>query len=59
MSARVAEAISVSFVRAACVRLARHIVERADNRNPELVRVIQEAMHDPLPEVRFADMEDA
>ena len=48
------EAVSASHVRAACVRLARDIVDLEKNKNNELYRVLEEAKKDPLPEVRFA-----
>ena len=50
------ESISVSFVRAACVRLARDIVSNSENKNYELLRILEEAKKDALPEVRFAEM---
>ncbi len=50
------ESVNISLVRAACVRLARAIIDKnKDNENEnELLRVLQEAKQDPLPEVRFA-----
>ncbi len=48
------EAVNASNVRAACVRLARDIVDLEKNKNNELHRVLEEAKKDPLPEVRFA-----
>lgn len=48
------EAVSASYVRAACVRLVRDIVNLEKNKNNELNRVLEEAKQDPLPEVRFA-----
>ena len=48
------EAVSASYVRAACVRLVRDIVNLEKNKNNELHRVLEEAKQDPLPEVRFA-----
>jgi len=48
------ESVSVSLVRAACVRMARDIANRNKDKNIELVRVLEEAKLDPLPEVRFA-----
>ena len=53
------ESVSVSFVRAACVRLARDIVSNGENQNNELLRILKEAKQDALPEVRFADMTNA
>lgn len=49
------EAISVSLVRAACVRLARDVLSKNQDANSELLRVLQEAREDALPEVRFAE----
>lgn len=48
------EAISVSLVRAECVRLARAFVGGSHDTNDELLRVLEEAKLDALPEVRFA-----
>lgn len=48
------ESVSVSLVRAACVRLTRDILSKSQNKNGELLRIQEEAMHDSLPEVRFA-----
>jgi len=53
------ESVSVSFVRAACVRLARDIVSNGRNKNDELLRILEEAKKDALPEVRFAEMTNA
>ncbi|MBK3759623.1 SIR2 family NAD-dependent protein deacylase [Stutzerimonas frequens] len=53
------ESVSVSFVRAACVRLARDIVNNGENKNDELLRILEEAKQDALPEVRFAEMTNA
>ncbi|RMX05960.1 SIR2 family protein [Corticibacter populi] len=50
------ESVSVSFVRAACVRLARDIVSNGEHQNDELLRILEEAKQDALPEVRFAEM---
>ncbi|HAA45562.1 MAG: hypothetical protein XD36_1557 [Halomonas sp. 54_146] len=50
------ESVSVSFVRAACVRLARDIVGNGEHQNGELLRILKEAKQDALPEVRFAEM---
>ena len=47
-------AISVTFVRAAYVKLARQLLEVEKEVNSELRRVIDQAKADPLPEVRFA-----
>ncbi len=50
------ESVSVSFVRAACVRLARDIIKHGEHQNEELLRILKEAKQDALPEVRFAEM---
>lgn len=50
------ESVSVSFVRAACARLARDIVSSGEHQNDELLRILDEAKQDALPEVRFAEM---
>ena len=50
------EAISVSLVRAACVRLARDIQNGSSGHVGELCRILEEAKLDALPEVRFADL---
>lgn len=48
------EAVSVSLLRAACVRLARDILNAVQDKDCELLRVLEEARRDALPEVRFA-----
>lgn len=50
------EAVSISFVRAACVKLARDILNKTQDQNSELLRILEEARKDALPEVRFAEM---
>ena len=50
------ESISISFVRAACVKLARDLVKTCQHKNIELLRILEEAKHDALPEVRFAEI---
>lgn len=50
------EAINVSLVRAACVRLARDVLNKSQDTNSELLRVLEEARDDALPEVRFAEV---
>lgn len=50
------ESISVSFVRAACVRLASEILRRSDHQHAELKRIVEESMEDALPEVRYAQV---
>lgn len=49
------EAITVSLIRAACVRLARDILNVSKNKNTELLRILETAKQDALPEVRFAE----
>lgn len=51
------EAVSVSLVRAECVRLARAL-EDAGSRGPDSTDWLNAAPSDPLPEVRFALAED-
>lgn len=48
------EAVNASHVRAACVRLAKDIVDLEKDKNNGLHRILEEAKKDPLPEVRFA-----
>jgi hypothetical protein len=49
------EAVSISYVRAKCVILARDILNKEPDRdNGELRRILEAAKADPLPEVRFA-----
>lgn len=48
------EAVSVSLLRAACARLARDILNKSQDENNELLRMLEEASQDALPEVRFA-----
>jgi len=48
------EVVSVSLLRAACVELARDILNKSQDQNCELLRVLEEARQDALPEVRFA-----
>lgn len=55
MSPTSKEAVSISIVRAACVKLAIDIVNKCQHNNSELIRIIEDAKHDPLPEVRFAE----
>ncbi|OYD22779.1 SIR2 family NAD-dependent protein deacylase [Oceanimonas baumannii] len=52
------DSVSISLVRAACVRLARDVLSRSQDKNGELLRVLEEAKQDPLPEVRFAGISD-
>jgi len=49
------ESVSVSFVRAACVRLARDVIYSGEHQSDELLRILDEATRDALPEVRFAE----
>lgn len=53
------ESVSISFVRAACVRLARDIIKHSEHQNEELIRILKKAKQDALPEVRFAEMTNA
>ncbi|MGR6981884.1 hypothetical protein ACUHGC_11080 [Testudinibacter sp. P27/CKL/0425] len=48
------ESVSISVVRAACVKLARDILKDYPN-NINLVKILDMAKQDPLPEVRFAE----
>lgn len=48
------EAVSVSFVRAECVVLAKNILNDVLYQNDELNLILEESMLDALPEVRFA-----
>lgn len=48
------ESISISFVRAACVNLARDIINRDQSNDSELKRILEAAENDALPEVRFS-----
>lgn len=52
------ESVSISFVRAGCVKLASGILKRRSSQHSELVRIVEKAAHDALPEVRFADSND-
>lgn len=52
------EAVSTSLVRAACVRLARDILKINERKSDGLLRVLEEAREDALPEVRFAEFQD-
>ena len=52
------DSVSISLVRAACVRLARDIQLNSQDKNGELLRILEEAKKDPLPEVRFAGISD-
>lgn len=52
------EAISVSLVRIECVRVARAILDKSQAKNNELLRVLEAAKQDALPEVRFAETTD-
>lgn len=51
------EAVSASFIRAACARLARDLLNKKDP-DGKLLQVLEEARQDALPEVRFAEMTD-
>jgi hypothetical protein len=52
------ESVSISLVRAECARLARAILSTRQDANNELIRVLQEAKQDALPEVRFSEATD-
>lgn len=52
------ESVSISLVRAACVRLARDILNKEQNDDVDLKRILEMAKTDPLPEVRFAEITD-
>ena len=47
------KSVSVSLVRAACAKLARDMLNRG-HQDDDLLRILDEAKKDPLPEVRFA-----
>lgn len=49
------EAVSISYVRAACVRLAHDILIQRGEQIEPLQQILKEARNDPLPEVRFAE----
>lgn len=53
------EAVSASLVRASCVRLARDLIKGQASKNEELIRVLNDAKIDPLPEVRFSEDTEA
>lgn len=48
------DAVSISLLRAACVRLTRDVTEKTNIQDEALLRLMEEARNDPLPEVRFA-----
>ncbi|EHF4936967.1 SIR2 family NAD-dependent protein deacylase [Enterobacter hormaechei] len=48
------ESISISLVRAACVKLAKSILDKNIKNTTELSRIINEGADDPLPEVKYA-----
>lgn len=50
------DAVSVSFIRVACVKLAKKILSKTNNQYDELAMVLEEARRDSLPEVRFAEI---
>lgn len=52
------ESISISFVRAECIKFAKDIVAAKNYKEDDLNRIIEEAKSDPLPEVRFAIIDD-
>jgi hypothetical protein len=47
------EAVSVSLIRAACVKFSRDILTMSKNENKDLRRILEDAKSDALPEVRF------
>jgi hypothetical protein len=51
------EAITVSGIRVACVKLARDILKRSNAPISELQNILEEARNDALPEVRFAELD--
>lgn len=48
------EAVGISLVRAACVKLAKDLLEKEGAGDEELLRILTEGENDALPEVRFA-----
>ncbi|KDN15805.1 hypothetical protein BGI40_07335 [Snodgrassella communis] len=52
------EAITISGIRVACVKLARDILKRSSAPIPELQNILEEARNDALPEVRFAELDE-
>jgi len=50
------ESVSVSHIRAECIRLAVEILRRSDHQDTELKRIVSESKEDALPEVRFASV---
>lgn len=52
------ESVSISIVRAACVRLAQEILRNSQDKNAELIKIMEKAKQDALPEVRFAEITD-
>jgi len=52
------ESVSISLVRAECARLARAILNTRQDASNELIRVLEEAKQDALPEVRFSEATD-
>lgn len=52
------EAITISRIRVACVKLARDILKRSNATIPELQNILEEARNDALPEVRFAERDE-
>jgi hypothetical protein len=49
------DAVSVSLVRAACVKLAHRLLDGSEAKDAALLRTVECARTDPLPEVRFAE----
>ncbi|CAD7492631.1 SIR2 family NAD-dependent protein deacylase [Aeromonas dhakensis] len=52
------ESVSISFVRASCVELAKELLNKTSH-NSELIRILDEAQRDSLPEVRFAVLDES
>ncbi|ROM90148.1 SIR2 family NAD-dependent protein deacylase [Pseudomonas brassicacearum] len=48
------EAVGISLVRAACIKLAKDLLEKEGAGDEELLRILTEGKNDALPEVRFA-----
>lgn len=52
------EAVSISLVRVECVKLAKSILRGRQEAKGELLRILEEARLDSLPEVRLAESSD-
>jgi hypothetical protein len=53
------DASSASLVRAGCIRVSQVVLDMVGSVSPELNRILDEAVNDPLPEVRFANKPEA